>query len=51
MSNISKKATVFAPVKTQRTFFLAELLQPYYGNHPQHYFPELDNFSSAILGN
>jgi hypothetical protein len=52
MSSISnKKPTIFAPTKSQRTFFLAELLQSYYGSHPQHYFPELDNFSNVILGN
>ena len=46
-----KKPTIFAPSKSQRTFFLAQLLQPYYGNHPQHFFPELETFQNLILGN
>lgn len=51
MSNNPKKPTIFAPAKSQRTFFLAELLQPYYGSHPQHFFPELDTFPTIILNN
>ena len=33
-----KKPTIFAPSKTHRIFFIAELLQPYYGSHPEHHF-------------
>jgi tetratricopeptide (TPR) repeat protein len=46
-----KKPTIFAPAKTHRIFFLAELLQPYYGSHPEHHFAELDTFPTLILGN
>ena len=45
------KPTIFAPIKTHRVFFLAELLQPYYGAHPEHHFPELDSFPSQVLNN
>ena len=51
MSSSQKKPTIFAPAKSQRIFFLAEILQPYYGNHPEHYFPELETFASTILHN
>jgi len=34
----SKKPTIFNPSKSHRIFFLAEILQPYYGTHPQHHF-------------
>jgi hypothetical protein len=37
----SKKPTIFTPAKSHRIFFLAEILQPYYGSHPQHHFQEL----------
>ncbi len=46
-----KKPTIFAPAKTHRIFFLAELLQPYYGAHPEHHFQELENFPSTVLAN
>ena len=42
---------MFFPAKTHRVFFLAEILQPYYGNHPQHHFPELDTFPTQVLAN
>jgi tetratricopeptide (TPR) repeat protein len=51
MSRETKKPTIFAPQKTHRIFFLAELLQPYYGSHPEHHFAELDTFPTAVLGN
>lgn len=46
-----KKPTIFAPTRTHRVFFLAELLQPYYGAHPEHYFAELDTFPTQVLNN
>jgi hypothetical protein len=45
------KPTIFAPAKTHRIFFLAELLQPYYGSHPEHHFQELDTFPTQVLSN
>ena len=51
MNSTQKKNTIFAPAKSQRAFFIAELLQPYYGTHPQHFFPELETFPIAVLGN
>lgn len=47
----SKKPTIFNPSKSHRIFFLAEILQPYYGSHPQHHFQELETFETTILGN
>jgi tetratricopeptide (TPR) repeat protein len=51
MHSGNKKPTIFAPSKSHRIFFLAELLQPYYGSHPEHHFAELDTFPTLILGN
>ena len=30
---------------------MAEILQPYYGTHTQHFFPELDTFPTTVLAN
>ena len=47
----SNRPTIFNPTKSHRIFFLAEILQPYYGSHPQHHFKELETFETSILAN